>query len=196
MVINVAWGIYFALWAGAHLSLCRSLEGGRLLVELLLITQNLMLMFFFIVRNAPKTTSWKPLDLLWAALGGFGMTLCWSSVTSAPPMIGIALQLIGAFMTLYASLSLGRSWGVIPSNRSIQTQGMYRFIRHPIYTSWQIFFIGYLISQPSYYNIAIGVVCFLAQIMRIFAEERLLMQDAEYVKYTNQVRWRMVPYIF
>lgn len=196
MLVNLAWGFYFALWAGVHLKLCRSFEGGQLLVELLLIFQNLMLMFFFIVRHPPRATSWRPFDLLWATLGGFGMTLCWSTVRNDPPIIGITLQIAGALMTLYASLSLGRSWGVIPSNRSIQTKGMYRFIRHPIYASWQIFFIGYLICQPSYYNMTIGAVCFLSQIMRIFAEERLLTQDPDYVKYSDRVRWRMIPYIF
>lgn len=196
IAVNIAWGIYFALWAGAHIRLLYTLEGAQRAVEFLLIIQNLMLMFFFIVRNPPKVTSWNLLDVMWAMLGGFGMTLCWSSNQYPAYSIGILLQMIGAFLTLYASASLGRSWGVIPANRSIQTKGMYRFIRHPIYASWQIFFIGYLINQPSRYNIAIGIICFLSQIMRIFSEEKLLVRDPDYAAYRARVKWRMIPFIF
>ena len=195
-VFNGLWAVYFSLWIYLHLRLCHSVSGQRLAIEILLIFQNIFLLIFFVIRRLPKVTSWKPWDVTLAFLGSFATTLFWSSQPRPPRMIGTVLQALGTLMTFYGTLSLGRSYGMLPANRRIETGGMYRFIRHPIYASYQIFALGYLINQPSFYNVAVGVISFLSQVLRIFAEEKLLAQDPEYRKYRERVRWRMFPYLY
>jgi len=193
---NGGWGVYFLLWCYARTIYALSIEGPRVSVEVLLILQHLMLFFFFVVRHPSKNTSWNPLDITWAFLGGFGMTLCVSTTQANFHLGGLIFQCAGTLLAIYAGFSLGRSWGVIPAKREIRTGGLFQFVRHPIYMSYLIFSVGYLINQPSYFNFTIAIVCFLSQILRIFAEERLLTQDSKYVEYRSRVRWRMIPYIF
>ncbi|MDB5724736.1 MAG: isoprenylcysteine carboxyl methyltransferase, partial [Novosphingobium sp.] len=46
------------------------------------------------------------------------------------------------------------------------------------------------------YNLAIYVIGWTAQILRLLAEERLLGQDPAYREYMAQVRWRLIPGVF
>ncbi len=195
-VFNGAWAIYFFLWSYAHFQVAHSLSGLRLAVEVLLIFQNLLLVLFFTIRRIAKATSWNLWDVFIAFVGTFATTLFWPTKHGTPHVTAFLLQFLGSLTTLYASLSLGRSWGVLPANRSIQTKGMYRFIRHPIYASYQIFTIGYLINEHSLYNLMVGLISLLSQIMRISSEEKLLAKDPTYEKYRQCVRWRMIPYIY
>jgi hypothetical protein len=39
-------------------------------------------------------------------------------------------------LVLAATLRLGRSFGIVATNRGIQTGGLYRIVRHPIYAAY------------------------------------------------------------
>ena len=110
--------------------------------------------------------------------------------------LGLFFQITGTVLSIYAVLSLGRSLAIIPANRGIQTRGMFRFVRHPLYASYQIFNLGYVLNNPSRYNGMIAVVALLSQALRIYTEERLLAEDPHYVTYQKLVRWRLIPYLY
>lgn len=110
--------------------------------------------------------------------------------------VGVSLQVAGLAMQLYAKLSLGRSFGVLPATRLLVTRGAYRWVRHPIYFGYLIAHTGFLVSNFSLQNLAVFVVLYLAQLVRIFREEEMLLELPGYYRYRDTVRYRLIPYLF
>jgi len=108
-------------------------------------------------------------------------------------LLGNALQLLGGVLVLAATLRLGRSFGIVAANRGIQTGGLYRVVRHPIYAAYMLAFGGFVLAHPSLNNVVILTSWLIVQVLRVRAEERLLMQDEEYTTYAAQVRYRLIP---
>lgn len=108
-------------------------------------------------------------------------------------MLGNALLLVGGLLVLAATLRLGRSFGIVAANRGIQTGGLYRVVRHPIYAAYVLAFGGFVLSHPTLMNGMILVGWLMVQVLRVRAEERLLMQDTRYTAYAAQVRYRLIP---
>lgn len=111
------------------------------------------------------------------------------SVASIPLMIGLLTQII-------AKLALGRSFGLIPANRGLKLSGPYRVVRHPMYLGYFLVQIGFLLLNPSLWNMAVYVLAYSFQIPRLLAEERILAKDDAYIAYQQQVRYRMIPGVF
>ncbi len=193
---NAAWGIFYLAWAYGHIQRFPSASGVLRLTEILLITQGSLLAFFFIFRQRPKATSWHFGDVITSLLGTFAPFLFIPTDAVEPKIVGIILQMIGSSLCVLSLVSLNRSWGVLPAVRIIKVNGMYQLVRHPVYASYLIFNTGYLINHPSFYNICVGVFCFLSQILRIYSEERFLVSDPLYKNYQQKVRWRLIPFIF
>ena len=42
----------------------------------------------------------------------------------------------------------------------------------------------------------IALMCLFAEVLRIFSEEKLLMQDTDYAAYAQKVKWKLIPYVF
>ena len=110
--------------------------------------------------------------------------------------IGLGLQIIGTALATIAVASLGRSFGIVAANRGVRTSGFYRFVRHPLYGSYMIGYLGFLLGNLSTWNIALIVITVLCQYARAVAEERILLQDPAYQAYAQKVRYRFIPYIF
>lgn len=117
--------------------------------------------------------------------------------SAAPPVLlgvfGSMIQLIGGLLVLTATLRLGRSFGIVAANRGIQTGGLYRVVRHPIYAAYVLAFGGFVLAHPTIMNGVVLVGWLSVQVLRIRAEERLLMQDMHYTVYAAQVRYRLLP---
>ncbi len=110
--------------------------------------------------------------------------------------IGLVLQAIGTLLATFAVISLGRSFGIIAANRGVRTTGFYRFVRHPLYGSYMIGYLGFLLGNLSFWNVSLIVLTVLCQYARAVAEERILLQDPAYQAYVQWVRYRFIPYIF
>jgi protein-S-isoprenylcysteine O-methyltransferase Ste14 len=110
--------------------------------------------------------------------------------------IGVGLQVIGMLFQLYAKLSLGRSFGVLPAMRQLVTNGAYRWMRHPIYFGYLVSHIGFLLANFSLQNLAVLVVLYVAQIIRIYREEQMLARFPGYLEYCGEVRYRLIPGIY
>jgi protein-S-isoprenylcysteine O-methyltransferase Ste14 len=117
------------------------------------------------------------------------------------PVLGLealyfSLQLVGAAAAVYSLSSLGRSFGLVAANRGIRTGGPYGIVRHPLYVSFFITDVGYILENPSPWNIAVLMVVAAAQLARIATEEDCLRGDPAYVRYCERVRYRLVPYVW
>ncbi len=86
------------------------------------------------------------------AWGGTLLPLAMQPNGSSPNAIGSLLVLMGVVLATGAVLSLGRSFGIEAANRGIQTHGLYRFVRHPIYAAYLPLMGGYLVAYPSWWN--------------------------------------------
>jgi protein-S-isoprenylcysteine O-methyltransferase Ste14 len=108
---------------------------------------------------------------------------------------GLTIELVGVLFTQVARVYLGRSFGLLPANRGIVSNGPFRLMRHPIYTGWLMLSIGYVLIYPALSN-ALTIVAVLPFMMwRIGQEEALLSQDPEYRGYMERVRYRVIPYL-
>lgn len=108
----------------------------------------------------------------------------------------VALILFGNVVQISGKLFLRRSFGIAPANRGIKRDGLYRFVRHPIYAGYLFTHIGILLIMPSLVNLVIYAIGWWAQILRIQAEEALLTQDPDYRDYLQQTRWRLIPGLY
>lgn len=106
------------------------------------------------------------------------------------------VQSLGIAFQIFAKLSLGRSFGLVPANRGVVTRGAYRLVRHPIYLGYLMGHVGFILGSFSAWNAGLLVVLYLLQGVRIIEEEKLLRKDLEYSAYASRVRWRAIPGIF
>jgi protein-S-isoprenylcysteine O-methyltransferase Ste14 len=110
--------------------------------------------------------------------------------------IGVAAQGSGNILAVVAICDLGRSFGIVAAHRGIQTRGLYRYVRHPIYAAYLLAFGGFVLAHPSLFNSMVLLAWAGIQIARIHAEERLLSNDPYYAAYAQRVRHRLIPGIW
>ena len=140
------------------------------------------------------TTLWMPVPGVWYQLTG----VWW--------WLGTAVQLAGLVVTVLAArtLSLKELMGLESPRQSLsreqaatlETRGLYRWVRHPIYFGWVLFVGGATLMTSTRLLFASVSVAYL--VIAIPFEERSLIEhfgDA-YRTYRRQVRWRMVPGIY
>jgi protein-S-isoprenylcysteine O-methyltransferase Ste14 len=111
------------------------------------------------------------------------------------PIVGIPLEFVGAVVVLGAFLSLNRSFGIAPENRGIKTKGLYRIVRHPMYSGYLLTEAGFVLSNSSAYNAVIFVSASLFLVLRLIAEERFLKADPAYEAYARKTPWKLIPFI-
>lgn len=161
---------------------------------LLAISETLVVALVFF-RKPAQVLSQRPTDWLLA----FGATL---SPTLVRPLIGephafakfaALLMVAGILFQIVSKSMLGRRFGIVAANRGICASGPYRIVRHPIYMGYLMTHIGFLCLAPTWWNLAMYALTYSLMIPRIFAEERLLRRDPEYVAYCQRVRSRLIP---
>jgi len=163
---------------------------------LLLVSEALVVALTLVRRTAVIVDrSWKARIL--TVLATFGPPLVRPGGTAVEPeLLTVAISVVGLGIVVMGKLSLGRSFGLTPANRGIVCRGLYRVVRHPIYLGYLITHLGFLLANPSGWNIAMLVVADVALTFRAICEEQTLAQDPEYRLYMDRVRWRLIPAVF
>ncbi|HEX7752678.1 MAG TPA: isoprenylcysteine carboxylmethyltransferase family protein [Novosphingobium sp.] len=110
-----------------------------------------------------------------------------------PDSVSTALVFGGAAIALAAKLSLRRSFGIVPANRGVMRGGVYRVVRHPMYSGYMIGQLGFLLVYFSLWNLALYAFVWLAFVFRAQEEEKFLSADPTYREYAAQVRSRLLP---
>ena len=103
------------------------------------------------------------------------------------------LQFCGVVLCLVSLTTLGRSFGFAAADRGLVGRGPYRIVRHPIYASYVVLLVGYLLQSMSLRNLAVAVLATACNTGRIRAEERLLATNPAYAAYRSRVHWRVLP---
>lgn len=179
-------------------SLRAALRSGAMM-PLLFGVQELLIVVLLCAQHPNRASDRRGRQQLRAALlawGGIGLPLLLRPEGAAPSAvvaIGGVLQLSGSLLALVAALTLGRRFGILPAHRGLQTSGLYRLVRHPIYLAYFICNSGFVLAYPHWPNIAVLLFWIVVQARRAVVEERVLMGDAAYHAYARRVRYRLVP---
>ena len=184
MVVGSAWAAYAILYVVSVL------EGGALTNLGLFFFYTLVAFLFLARRPARRGAPWwqtavAAIDALWPIL--------WLRPAVHGYSAGQIIQGLALLLMVSATLSLGFSFGIAPADRGLKTTGTYRVIRHPLYTSELLFYVGYLLANLSWHN-ALGLfVSLLLVRLRIYWEENII---EGYHKYAQTVRWRLLPHVW
>lgn len=167
-------------------------------VTLIYLLDQLVVLAFILVRRSPKELSLKLGD--W--LVGCGGTLCAiligppSGEPLVPPSVVAVLLALGLFIHLSAKFALRRSFGVVAANRGVKASGPYRLVRHPMYLGYVVSQAGILLAGPTLANVVVIGLCWGLFVMRIVAEERVLLRDGAYREFVSRTRYRLVPGVY
>lgn len=107
-----------------------------------------------------------------------------------------AIFLTGTAIALVAFSSLRRNFAVLPALRGITNTGLYRVVRHPAYLGELMLVVGCVVSNPGTVALVLLAASLIAIVLRIRAEEQLLMRSPEYSDYAKTVRHRVLPGIW
>jgi len=110
--------------------------------------------------------------------------------------IAAVIACAGLALNIWAKLILSRSFGLAPANRGVKVGGPYRFVRHPMYLGYIVTQASFLLANFTIWNLCQYALAWIAQILRISEEEKLLSSDDEYVALRRRVRFRLVPGVY
>jgi len=163
--------------------------------SLVLVAEGLVLVFLLIRKStsdvSPRVVDWG------VALAGTIVPML--VIRGEDPWLvvpGGIVTLLGFSAQFAAKMSLNRSFGVVPANRGVKTNGAYHFVRHPMYLGYMISHVGFVLMMPFVWNIAVYVVAWGLLVARIRLEERVLSRSEAYKAFQAEVPWRLIPFVY
>lgn len=108
-------------------------------------------------------------------------------------ILGIFFIVVGITIRIIASKTLGKQFSVfvkIKKKHRLITTGIYRYVRHPIYSAAILKAAGFILVTNSFIGLLVFVVVLLPAILyRIYVEETALLKTfgEEYIKYKKKV---------
>lgn len=194
-----------ALWAymawRAYVPMAQGVAAGRafdldMFCRALFLLDYLVVMVLFVVRRPYTGIAATPWTIATTLVGTFGPLLADPVPGGWNHPLPLVLMTVGTVLIFLSALSLNTSFGLLPTDRGIKTGGMYRLVRHPLYSSYQVANLGFLLSSYSHYNLAVMGVALACQVFRLRSEEALLARNPEYADYLKRVRWRLCPFVY
>jgi protein-S-isoprenylcysteine O-methyltransferase Ste14 len=153
-------------------------------------------------RAASLVTIVGLIGVHWLAIYTFSMQAenVDSILTNRLNALGISLVVAAMFVSQIAIRTLGKFFDrlAIKSDHRLVTDGIYGFVRHPIYTSYILLFIGFCTLLQSLWGFGLLLaVCLVWFGNRIGIEERMLLArfGNEYQVYCQQTK-RLFPYLY
>ena len=111
-------------------------------------------------------------------------------------MFSIIIAIIGGFIILIAMLQLNKNLSPFPSpksNSQLIKKGLYKYIRHPIYTGILLLSFGFGIYLHSTFKIIVALsLLILFYFKTSYEEQRLLQKFADYFEY-KKMAGRFLP---
>lgn len=152
----------------------------------------------YLIRRPARTASHRPGDWLLAFGGTFGgvllrpegLHLRWGLD------VGLGVQLVGLAVCVASFLALGRSFGFAAADRGLVRRGPYALVRHPIYASYFVLQLGYVLQSLSVRNALVMAMVTGFNVGRARVEDRLLAGNGQHAAYRARVRWSFLPGVF
>lgn len=142
----------------------------------------------FIVHYAPllliiMTGPVTPIYKIWQILPNFIPSL----------IIGLIIFLFGAYIYFKWEIFWEKTY-----HGQLVTEGIFKNIRHPHYTSLLIIGFGLAFFFNSFLALIIAIIAIPIMIVSIIDEEKRLIKEYgnDYIKFMEKTPWRIIPYIF
>jgi protein-S-isoprenylcysteine O-methyltransferase Ste14 len=165
--------------------------------NLVILAPQGLVVLFMILRRRPLAVTTRPWDWLVAmAALTLPMLVAPGGEPLVPPLAGVILVFVGLGLSIWATFSLGRSFGLAAANRGVVQSGPYRWVRHPIYAGYMLSDLGFLLMNPTARNLGLYALALFLSLARISAEERLLAPDSAYAAFAAKVRYRLAPGLY
>ncbi|WP_310772278.1 methyltransferase family protein [Mycobacterium sp. Z3061] len=133
------------------------------------------------------------------AFSAFDHRMGWSPVPVWVNVIGdvmIAVGLSSALLVVVQN-SYAAATIAVEQGQTLTSDGLYGLVRHPMYSGSLIMMFGIPFALGSYWGLLIVLAGVVVLVLRILDEEKLLATElAGYREYTQQVRYRLVPYVW
>lgn len=142
---------------------------------------------------------------LWLSLAGMMVVSAldhrfgWSTVPTAICVVGDILVAVGLGVAMLVVIqnSYAAATVQVEAGQSLASTGLYRLVRHPMYTGNVIMQVGIPLALGSYWGLVFVIGGLVVLALRIRDEEELLREELDgYREYTQQVRYRLVPQIW
>ncbi|HEY1449027.1 MAG TPA: methyltransferase [Caulobacteraceae bacterium] len=165
--------------------------------ELAILLPEGLVVVFMILRRRPTAVTTRPWDWLIALIGTASpMLVAPGGQSLIPPLLGVVVIFGGLGFSVWAKLSLRRSFGLAAANRGLVSTGAYGLVRHPIYAGYLLSDVGFLLMNPTARNLGLYALAVGLVLARIRAEERLLDLDPLYAAFKARVRYRLAPGLY
>ncbi len=114
---------------------------------------------------------------------------------SRPPTVHVPFWFLGvgdaySLTALISYMALGRNMSIIPALKNIVTGGLYRLMRHPIYSSLIHMSLYTAIIWPNPVNLLRALGMLVGALLRVRDEEAVLSRDPVYAEYRRNVTTR------
>lgn len=113
-------------------------------------------------------------------------------------ILGRAFELLGIVGVLVCAASLRRSLTVVPIPKEagrLSTSGLYRYVRHPMYSSVLLLAFGVSLDSGSAIKYLLTLsLCVLFYLKSVYEEKYLRLKYPEYAEYSTRIP-RFVPFI-
>jgi protein-S-isoprenylcysteine O-methyltransferase Ste14 len=114
-------------------------------------------------------------------------------------IIGILIFTIGLSVALIARFQLGDNWsniesGQVLTHQKVVSRGIYRLIRHPIYTGDLLLLLGLELAMNSWLVLGVLILAPVVMIKAITEEKMLVRELSGYGKYCQETK-RFIPFV-
>jgi protein-S-isoprenylcysteine O-methyltransferase Ste14 len=112
---------------------------------------------------------------------------------------GTAMVLVGLVISILGRKALADNWCLtidLKKGHKLITTGIYRYVRHPIYSGLTFMGVGTVLVSQQLAVVAILLVALVIFVFRIKKEERLMMNvfSEEYQEYRKKVK-AIIPFL-
>lgn len=170
----------------------------HLTMQLATIAFLLLIAATTILRSRP-TAKAEGLEPRISALAGtflfYGITLFFPrcELPTVAEVVAIFLTIVGCVGAIIALGELGKSFSIMAESRQLVTNGLYNWVRHPLYLAEEIAFVGLFIQFASAWSALIFAAQIAFQLRRIHNEEIILSNSfPEYQEYRSRTA-RLIP---
>ncbi len=125
----------------------------------------------------------------------------WSALPQWLQGTGIVI-LLGSFYMLFLTFRENSYLSTVvriqeERGHTVVSTGPYHFVRHPMYSAILLFMIGTSLLLGSGYGILVGLVFMLVLARRAVLEESMLQHELRgYIAYMEQVKYRLIPFVW
>jgi protein-S-isoprenylcysteine O-methyltransferase Ste14 len=115
-------------------------------------------------------------------------------------LCGVALVVVGLVIAIVARRTLADNWSSnieLKKNHELITTGIYKYVRHPIYTGMTFMGIGSALGLQSIYTALFFIAMETFLIFKMKKEEKLLQKHfpKEYSEYMRKTK-SLIPFIY